>query len=90
MGDDGAAPEQAELVYVPEPSWAPLGVALGLGLAGIGVFFHWVALAVGVVFLAASLRSWWRDAGDQFVRLPRRQRLTAAVLPAVPMRRPRG
>lgn len=90
MNDDGAAPEQAELLYAPKPSWAPLGVAVGLGLLGIGAFFGWVPLAVGIVFLLASLRSWWRDAGDQFARLPRRQKVTAAVLPAVPMRRPRS
>jgi hypothetical protein len=79
MSEDGAAPEQAELVYAPELSWAPAGVAVGLGF-----------LVVGAIFVLVSLRSWWRDAGDQFVRLPRRQKATAAVLPAVPLRRPRG
>jgi len=90
MSEDGATPEQAELVYAPETSWAPLGIAIGLGFAGIGAFFGWVPLAIGAIFVLASLRSWWHDASDQFARLPRRQKLTAAVLPAVPLRRPRG
>ena len=90
MSEDGAAPEQAELVYAPEGSWAPAGIAIGLGFLGVGVFFGWVCLVVGAIFVLASLRSWWRSAGDQFVRLPRRQKPTAAVLPALPLRRPRG
>ena len=89
-GEDGAVPEQAELVYGPESSWAPLGVAVGLALLGIGLFFIWVAAVIGVIVLLVALRAWWRDADDQFARLPRRQRATAAVLPAVPLRRPRG
>jgi hypothetical protein len=90
MSEDGAVPDQAELVYAPEHSWAPAMLAVGLGLAGVGVVFGWVALAVGAVFVLASLVRCWRDASDQFVRLPRRQRPTAAILPAVPLRRPRG
>jgi hypothetical protein len=89
MSDDGATPEQAELVYAPEPSWAPVGIAVGIGLLGIGAFFNWVAAAIGAIVVLAALRRWWHDASDQFERLPRRQRTTAAVLPAVPLRRPR-
>jgi len=88
--EDGSVPRQAELVYGPEGSWAPFGVAAGLALLGIGTFFTWVAAAIGAIVLLASLRGWWRDADDQFARLPRRQQVTAAVLPAVPLRRPRG
>jgi hypothetical protein len=90
MSENGAVPDQAELVYAPERSWAPAAIAVGLGFIAVGVFWNWVALAVGVIFVLAALRSWWHSASDQFVRLPRRQRVTAAVLPAVPLRRPRG
>jgi hypothetical protein len=82
-------PEPTELVYVPGPSWVP--VLMGTGLVGVGVgLFAGLPYAVAGALLAlASLRSWLRSSGEEISRLPRRQRPTTAVLPAVPLRRGR-
>jgi hypothetical protein len=87
MAAPDAPPELTELVYVPEPSWQPALIAVGLGAMLAGIFMGWFFTAVGVVILLAGLIGWLANAGDQLQRLPRRQELTSAVIPATPMRR---
>ena len=82
------APEATELVYLPEPSWKPIFVAAGLGALLAAIFTWWVYGLVGAVLMLLALRGWVREASADVNRLPRRQRPTAAVLPAVPPRRP--
>lgn len=81
------APEATELVYVPEPSWLPALAALGLGgvIAGIFVWFPYgiAGAIVAIVALAGMIRA----AARYPERLPRRQTVTTAVLPAVPPRK---
>ena len=79
-------PEPTELVYVPAPSWRPVLLAIGLAGVGVGLFAGWVYAVVGGVLAVAALASWIRVAGYELGRLPRRQTVTAAVLPAVPLR----
>jgi hypothetical protein len=79
-------PEPTELVYLPGPSWVPVLMATGLVGVGVGLFAGWPYAIVGAVLVLASLRSWIRASGDEISRLPREQRLTSAVLPAVPLR----
>ena len=87
MPEHEAPPELTELVYVPEPSWHPALIAVGLGAMLAGIFMGWFFTAVGVVLFIVGLWGWISDAGDQLQRLPRRQELTSAVIPATPMRR---
>lgn len=87
-GIDSQTPQATELVYLPEPSWMPAFAAFGLAgvLAGIFVWFPY-----GVVGAVVAIVAVWRmfRAGERNIeRLPRRQRLTTAVLPTVPPRRP--
>ena len=81
-------PEATELVYVPEPSWLPALVAFGLAgvLAGIFVWWPYGVIGGAVALVSASLIV--REAGANIERLPRRQKVTTAVLPAVPPRKP--
>ncbi|MDQ2676397.1 MAG: hypothetical protein M3Y34_06265 [Actinomycetota bacterium] len=75
--------EATELVYVPEPSWSPALLAFGLGLVLAGIFVWWPYGAIGaIVALVAGVRM-FRATEDTVERLPRRQKLTTAVLPAV-------
>jgi hypothetical protein len=84
---DGRRPEQpTELVYVPGPSWAPVLAAVGLAAVGIGLFTGWVYAAAGGVIALGSLWAWIRSVGRDIGRLPRQQRVSTAVLPAVPLR----
>jgi hypothetical protein len=87
MPSPDAPPEVTELIYVPEPSWRPALVAVGLAAMIAAIFMGWFyALAGGIIFIA-GLWGWIRQASDNTQRLPRRQELTSAVIPATPMRR---
>jgi hypothetical protein len=85
--------QPTELVYVPGPSWAPVLAAVGLAIVGIGLFagrFYSIAGGVAGGLLAlCALWAWIRGVGRDVGRLPRQQRLSTAVLPAVPLRRGR-
>ena len=87
MSDGRQPPQPSELVYVPAPSWLPVLAAAGLAGVLVGLFAGVPYAVAGAVVLLASLWAWLRDTGDQIARLPRQQRLTSAVLPAVPLRR---
>ena len=85
---DGRRVEQpSELVYVPSPSWAPVLAGAGIAIVAIGLFAGWVYALAGGVIAVAALWGWIRSAGRDIGRLPREQRTSTAVLPAVPMRR---
>ncbi len=86
MADE--TPEATELVYVPEPSWDPALLALGLGLIVAGLFVWWPYGVIGAVAALAAVVRMARGTSDEVARLPRRQKLTTAVLPAVPPRKP--
>jgi hypothetical protein len=87
MRDGRRAAQPTEFVYVPGPSWAPVLAAGGLAVVAIGLFTGFVYAAVGGVIALASLWAWVRGAGRDIGRLPRQQRVSTAVLPAVPLRR---
>ena len=81
-------PEATELVYIPEPSWLPAVTALGLTGVLAGIFVWWPYGVIGAVIALACLAGMLRRTRDDIERLPRRQKLTTAVLPAVPPRKP--
>lgn len=80
--------EATELVYVPEPSWLPALVAFGLAAVLAGIFVWWPYGVVGVAVALVSLVRMFRGTSEDVSRLPRRQKLTTAVLPAVAPRKP--
>ena len=82
---DRDLPRPSELVHVPGPSWAPVGLT---GVT-VGLFAGWPYALVGAVLALASLRSWVRRSGEEISRLPRQQSPTTAVLPSVPLRHTR-
>jgi hypothetical protein len=87
VSDRRPIPEPSELVYVPGPSWAPALVAVGTAAVLVGLFAGWPYAVAGAILGLASLRAWIRRTADETGRLPRRQPVSAAVLPAVPLRR---
>ena len=87
MKDGRRVPQPTELVYVPSPSWAPVLAGAGLAIVGIGLFAGWVYAAAGGVIAIGALWSWIRGAANDVGRLPCQQRVSTAVLPAVPLRR---
>jgi hypothetical protein len=87
MSDNGT-PEATELVYVPEPSWLPAIAALGLTGVLAGIFVWWPYGLIGAVLALVGVIGMLRGTSRDVERLPRRQKLTTAVLPAVPPRKP--
>jgi hypothetical protein len=87
MSENGT-PEATELVYVPEPSWLPAITALGLAGVLTGIFVWWPYGVIGAVLALVGVIGMIRGTGRDVDRLPRRQKLTTAVLPAVPPRKP--
>ena len=84
----GQTPEATELVYVPSPSWRPALAALGLAGVLAGIFVWWPYGVIGAVIALYTLAGMLRGTAAEVDRLPRRQKLTTAVLPAVPPRKP--
>jgi hypothetical protein len=81
--------EPSELVYLPQPSWYPALVAAGIGGVVASLFTWWPYGVIGAVVALVALVAWIRESRRDFSRLPRRQRSTAAVIPAVPLQRPK-
>ena len=87
MSNGRQPPPPSELVYVPAPSWKPVLAAAGLAGLLVGLFTGLPYAVVGAFVLLVSLWAWVRETGDEIARLPRQQRPSSAVLPAVPLRR---
>jgi hypothetical protein len=79
-------PEATELVYVPEPSWLPLFAAAGFAAVLLGLFAGLVWAIAGAVLLLFTVIAWFRRIGDEVSRMPRTQRVSSAVIPAIPPR----
>jgi hypothetical protein len=79
--------EPSELLYLPSASWHPALLAAGLAGVVAGLFTWWPYGVVGALVALAALWAWIRDARREFSRLPREQRITAAVIPAVPLKK---
>ncbi len=82
MADPKQIPQAAELIYLPEPSWAPLFAATGLTGLIVGLFTGWVWAAIGAVVFVLAVGRWIRSMVDEISRMPRTQRPATAVLPA--------
>ena len=88
MADGNGASEPTELVYPPRPTWLPLFVAVGVAAMVVSTFKGWPYAAIGGIFFLVATWRWIADTRDDIARLPREQRPTTAVLPAIPLRRP--
>jgi hypothetical protein len=87
---DRLPPSPTELIYLPEPSWLPVFTALGLALTVVGLFAWWPYGVIGAIIAVVSMIAWIRRVSDETAKLPIEQRPSLAVLPATPLRRPRG
>jgi hypothetical protein len=74
--------EPTELIYVPNPSWAPILVAAAIALIVAGTFMGWFLWLLGAVVLFLGVRAWGKLSGDEISRMRRSQRTDTAVIPA--------
>jgi len=81
--------DPTELIYVPNPSWAPVLVAAAIALLFAGAFLGWFFWLVGVLVLFLAARSWWKLSNDEISRMRRSQATDTAVIPAEPVQRSR-
>jgi uncharacterized membrane protein len=85
-------PQPTEQVYLPSPSWGPIFLAFGAALALSGIFANgfivrgWVYSLIGLVVVIVALIGITGNTTRNFARLPRRQRVRGAVIPAAPLR----
>jgi hypothetical protein len=88
MAGDNHNTDPAELIYLPEPSWAPLMLAAGLAAVLASFFTWWPYGVAGAIVALFAIRAWIADSRQDYGRLPRHQRVTSAVLPAIPYKKP--
>ncbi|MFL5780408.1 MAG: hypothetical protein ACJ760_03765 [Thermoleophilaceae bacterium] len=68
--EGGSLPPPTEEVHLPEPSYLPVLVALGITLALVGVVLTWFLTGLGlVIFLVAAVR-WIRQTREEMAELP--------------------
>lgn len=79
--------EPTELIYVPNPSWAPILTAAAVALLFAGAFMGWFLWLVGGFVLFLGARSWWVLANDEISRMRPSQATDTAVIPAEPIQR---
>jgi type IV secretory pathway TrbD component len=67
---DSGVPPATEQIHLPDPTYQPVLVALGLTIAIVGVVLSWVVFAIGMlIFLIATFR-WIRSARADMAELP--------------------
>ena len=79
--------DPTELIYVPNPSSAPVLVAAAIALLFAGAFLGWFVWLVGALVLLLAARSWWKLSNDEISRMRRSQTTDTAVIPAEPVQR---
>ncbi len=85
MAEERRIPQPTELVFEPQPSWAPMFTALGFALILVGLFVWFPYGVIGAMIFLIAVVSWIRKTRGEVDRLPRVQHPSAAVLPARPL-----
>jgi hypothetical protein len=68
--ETGSPPPPAEVIHMPEPSYLPVVVALGLTIGLLGIVLVWPVSVIGaVIFLIAVVR-WVRQTREEIEQLP--------------------
>jgi hypothetical protein len=65
-----ALPEATEQVHMPEPSYLPVVVALGVTLMLVGVVLAWFITIIGVIPFVVGVVLWVRSTRADIAQLP--------------------
>ena len=65
-----ALPEATEQVHMPEPSYLPVLVALGITLMLVGVVLTWIITIIGVIPFVVGVVLWIRGTRSDIAALP--------------------
>lgn len=67
---DPALAPPAEAIHMPEPSYLPALLALGITITLVGILKGLVVVAIGLIIVVATLVKWVRSARDEMAELP--------------------
>jgi hypothetical protein len=67
---DPTVPAPAEAIHLPDPSYLPFTLALGITIALVGILTGIIVVAIGVIIALAVLVRWIRSARQQMSELP--------------------
>jgi hypothetical protein len=67
---EGALPPPTEEIHLPDPSYLPVTLALGITIAIVGVVFSWVVVVFGAIVALISLARWIRQTRAEMAELP--------------------
>jgi hypothetical protein len=67
---EGALPPPTEEIHLPDPSYLPATLALGITIAIVGVVFSWVVVVLGAIVGLISLARWIRQTRAEMAELP--------------------
>ncbi len=67
---DAAVPPPTEQIHLPDPSYQPVLVALGITIAVVGVVLSWIVFAIGMIIFLITTFRWIRSARADMAELP--------------------
>jgi type IV secretory pathway TrbD component len=67
---DAGVPQATEQIHLPDPSYQPVLVALGLTIAIVGVVLSWYLCAIGMIIFLVTTFRWIRSARADMAELP--------------------
>ena len=68
--DEDEAPEAAEAIHLPGPSYLPVLTAFGLTLTVCGVVLSLVMVVIGLIITVTVVLRWIREARTEIGELP--------------------
>ena len=67
---DPTLPPPAEAIHMPEPSYRPVTLALGITFSLVGILTWWWMSAIGVIIVLSVVVLWIRSAREELNELP--------------------
>ena len=67
---EGALPPPTEEIHLPEPSFLPAVLALGVTIAIVGIVFNWVVVVIGGLIVVIALYRWIAQTRREMAELP--------------------
>jgi len=67
---DPGVPQAAEAIHMPEPSYLPFTLALGITIALVGILTGIAVVVIGLIITVVTLVRWIRSAREEMADLP--------------------
>jgi hypothetical protein len=66
----GRLPQPTEEIHLPDPSYLPVLLALGVTVTLVGVVVSWIMAGIGAIIALVALVRWIREARQELRELP--------------------